>query len=95
MENSWNLSPAYDLTYSLNPLLNYKRVRRALSINAKRIDITSNDILKIAESYTVKNAKNTILEIQEAKYKWKENANKLRLPLAIIESVFKDFKTLI
>lgn len=95
MENSWNLSPAYDLTYSLNPLLNYKRVRRALSINAKRIDITSNDILKIAESYTVKNAKNTILEIQEAKYKWKENANKLGLPLVIIESVFKDFKTLI
>src|SRR5690606_16785799 len=47
--DSWNLGPAYDLTYALNPLFTFKTTSRALSINGKRTDITLKDVLNIAE----------------------------------------------
>ncbi|MBL7712853.1 MAG: type II toxin-antitoxin system HipA family toxin, partial [Chitinophagaceae bacterium] len=34
--DTWDLAPAYDLTYSLNPELNIKTRSRALSVNGKR-----------------------------------------------------------
>lgn len=64
-QDSWRISPAYDITYSLNPLLNYTRTSRALSINGKRIDITLSDLLTIADSFTIKNAKKVVQEIQD------------------------------
>ena len=95
VEDNWNLSPAYDLTYSLNPLMNYKKTSRALSINNKRVDINSNDVLKIAETYTIKNARNVILEIQNAILFWKDKAIEFNLPQTIIQSINKDFVKLI
>lgn len=90
--DSWSLSPAYDLTYSLNPLINFKRVSRALAINGKRVDISLNDMLKIADTYTIKNPKGVIAEVQEGVEFWQEKANELKIPTAIIQSVEKDFK---
>ncbi len=46
---------AYDINYSLNPLMNCTRTDRALSINGKRIDITLASVLTIAETCTIKN----------------------------------------
>ena len=93
-EDNWNLSPAYDITYSLNPLLNYSKVSRALSVNNKRVDIELKDILKIADSYTIKNAKNVVHEIQDAADFWVEKAMEHQLPSEVIESIKKDFKKL-
>lgn len=93
-EDNWNLSPAYDLTYSLNPLLNYQRVSRALSINGKRVDITMEDVLKIAEAYTIKNARKIVLHIQKGVDFWIQKATELQLPPSIIESIKKDFISL-
>lgn len=59
----WFLSPAYDLTYPLNPLLHYKKTSRALSVNGKRTDINLKDVLKIAEMYTIKNPKGIIKDV--------------------------------
>lgn len=95
VEDKWNLSPAYDLTYSLNPLMNYTRTSRALSINGKRIDINLQDVLKIAETYTIKNARNVILEVQDGMRFWMQKATELELPPKIIQSISKDFITLI
>lgn len=95
IENKWNLSPAYDLTYSLNPLINYNRTSRALSINNKRMDIDWKDLQQIAEIYTIDNAKQIVLETQEAMGFWKENAMVLDLPLKVVEGIFKQFKKLI
>lgn len=89
--DSWNLSPAYDLTYSLNPLLNYKRVNRALSINKKRIDIQLSDVLKLAEEFLVKNPKKIISEVQEARTFWREKALENNIPLHIIEKIKSNF----
>lgn len=63
-KDNWDLSPAYDVTYALNPLLNFKNAKRALSVNGKRSNITLKDIKKIAEDYTVKNPEGIIKKIQ-------------------------------
>lgn len=95
LEDCWNLSPAYDLTYSLNPLMNYKRISRALSVNNKRIDLTLKDVLKIAKSYTIGNPKVIISEVQDGINTWTQTAKELDLPTRIVDSIKKQFKRLI
>jgi serine/threonine-protein kinase HipA len=90
--DQWALSPAYDITYSLNPFLNYKRISRALSINQKRIDIELTDILQIAEKYTIKNPKGIIEITQNAIEMWKQNANNVGISERVISSIVKDFR---
>jgi serine/threonine-protein kinase HipA len=90
--NQWVLSPAYDITYSLNPFLNYKRISRALSINHKRLDIELADILQIANKYTIKNPKGIIENIQNGIESWKQNADKLGISERVIGSIVKDFR---
>ncbi len=92
--NSWNLSPAYDLTYALNPLFTFKSTSRALSINGKRTDITLKDVLTIAENFSIKNPKGIVNEIQELTYRWKEIAESLSIPNKIINSIDQDFMKL-
>jgi serine/threonine-protein kinase HipA len=95
IEDKWNLAPAYDLTYSLNPLINYKRVSRALSINNKRVDINIHDVLKMADTYTIKSARNVVLEIQNGISFWVQKARELRLPEEVIKNIEKDFSKLL
>lgn len=95
IENNWNLSPAYDLTYSLNPLLNYTKISRALSINNKRININLDDVLTIANRYTIKNPKNIITEIQNGINFWNEKAEQLNILSIISQKINKGFKKLI
>ena len=95
VEDKWNISPAYDLTYSLNPLMNYTRTSRALSVNGKRVDLSLKDVLTIAEKFTIKNAKNVILELQDAIDFWNIQASELEIPTNIIQSINNDFVRLI
>lgn len=89
--DKWNISPAYDLTYSLNPLMNYTRTSRALSVNGKRIDISLKDVLTIAETYTIKNARNVVIELQNSIEFWNLRAKELEIPTNIIDRINKDF----
>ncbi len=66
-KNTWQLSPAYDVTFALNPLLDFKNPNRALSINGKRSKISHADLLKIAEEFTVKNPTGIIKEVESLK----------------------------
>jgi len=79
----------------LNPLMNYTRTSRALSINGKRVDISLEDVLTIAETFTIKNPKKVIQEIQEAIAYWNDQANELNLPANMVQSVQRDFVKLI
>ena len=63
-QDRWRLSPVYDVTYALNPLLNIKSPNRALSLNGKRNSITLEDVLSIADAYTIKDPKGIIREVQ-------------------------------
>lgn len=87
----WNLSPAYDITFALNPLLNVRNVNRALSINGKRNDITIQDLLQLASDFSVKNAKNiidnTIHAFDDLKIEMEKNTVPMRVLNALIDSI--------
>ena len=93
--DSWNLAPAYDLTYPLNINFNYNNISRALSINNKRTDITLEDIMTIAEIYTVKNPKGIIKEVQEAILKWEGFTERLEIPIKVISGIKKEFVSIL
>lgn len=92
--NSWNLAPAYDLTYPLNINLTFSNVTRALSINNKRNNITTEDVLTIAEAFVIKNPKGIIKEIQEATLKWESLAKELEIPERVNVAIKKEFERL-
>ena len=90
--DSWHLSPAYDLTYPLNALQNYLKISRALSINEKRENIEYIDIELIANKFSIKNPKKIILEVQNAIDSWDEITTNLEIPKNVSEAISKEFK---
>ncbi len=90
--NSWNLGPAYDLTFALNPLFTFKTTSRALSINGKRTSLTIKDILTIAEEFSIKNPKGIIEDVQALIPRWSALATELEIPEHIIKAIQKEIK---
>lgn len=88
--DSWNLAPAYDLTYALNPLFTFKTTSRALSINGRRTEITLKDVLTIAEEFSIKNPKGIIDDVQELIPRWSEIARELEIPENINTAIKKE-----
>ncbi|MFY0713687.1 type II toxin-antitoxin system HipA family toxin [Seonamhaeicola sp. NFXS20] len=88
--NTWNLAPAYDLTYALNPLFTFKTTSRALSINGKRTNITINDLLTMAEEFAIKNPKGIIKEVQALIPQWSALATELEIPEKITKAIQKE-----
>lgn len=89
--DSWGLAPAYDLTYPFNLELTYLRKSRVMSINGKRNGIKIEDLLKIAEDYTVKNPKKIIVEVQQAAGLWPVMAKDLDIPGFVRDGIEKEF----
>jgi serine/threonine-protein kinase HipA len=89
--DSWNLSPAYDITYSLNVNLVFSNINRALSINQKRQNITRTDLLKIANEFSIKNPDEIIDKVVESSKQWHEIATNLELPIKVIDTIEHDF----
>lgn len=85
------MSPAYDNTFAFNPLINFKKQNRALSINSKRNNITVSDILKIAEDFTIKNPKGIIKEIQSYTTTLLKYLDQFEVPKNIAESIKRNF----
>lgn len=92
VNNSWSLAPAYDLTYPLNIDLNITEVSRALSVNSKRTNIGLNDVLSLAETFTIKNPERIIKEVQQSIPLWKEVAEENEIPKKVIDSIHKEFQ---
>ncbi|MCK0156341.1 type II toxin-antitoxin system HipA family toxin [Cellulophaga sp. F20128] len=90
--NSWNLAPAYDLTFALNPLITFKTISRALSINGKRTSVTMKDVLTIAEEFSIKNPKGIIGDVQALIPRWSAIASELEIPRNIIKAIQKEIK---
>jgi serine/threonine-protein kinase HipA len=92
--DTWRLSPAYDITYSLNLNLVFSNVNRALSINQKRNEISRKDIMKIADEFSISNADETINKVIEISSQWNSIATNLSIPHKVIQSIQKDFNPL-
>ncbi len=69
----WQLSPAYDVTFTLNPedLLGE---RHKMTINAKQRDITGSDLLELAANMEIKKASEIVADVAEAVACWPEYA---------------------
>lgn len=91
--DNWNLGPAYDITYALNPLFTFKSTARALSINGKRANINLHDLLKIADTYSIKNPKGIIGELQALIPRWVEIAKELDIQGHVVDAIEKEIKT--
>ena len=89
-KNSWQLGPAYDITYALNPLITFKASSRALSINGKRTEIGLKDLLTVAEEFAIKNPKGIIAEVQKLIPRWSEIASELDILKSIVERISGD-----
>ena len=94
LKNTWNLAPAYDLTYPLNPLVNYTRISRALSINGKRQNISRNDLLQVAKDFSIKNPNSIIDKMTNSIPLFKEKALLFGIPTTIIYRIESDFSRL-
>ncbi len=94
-KDRWHLAPAYDVTYALNPLLEFRNPSRALSINGKRNKITADDVYKIADDFTIKNPKGLIEEIQSKKNQLIELFDEYKVPEQVSESIEKKLITLL
>ena len=89
-KNSWQLGPAYDITYALNPLITFKASSRALSINGKRTEIGLKDLLTVAEEFAIKNPKGIIAEVQKLIPRWSEIASELVILKSIVVRISGD-----
>ena len=89
----WNLSPAYDLTFSYNE--NFNRITpHFLSINGKNNNFTLNDILHIAEEYSIKNPKKIINEINQSFLNWRKIAKDLNISKKTTDYIDSKLKTI-
>lgn len=94
-EDKWNLSPAYDLTYPLDALMNYTRISRAMSINGKRTDITIDDLMHIAKEFAVKEAGNIVKEVQDATVLFRSYSVEHQIPNKVIDVIERAFIRLV
>ncbi len=94
-KDNWQLSPVYDVTYSLNPQLNVLNSRRALSINGKRSKIQLEDVLKIATAFTIKNPKSLIRETQAKKELLVKLLQEHSIPDSVVQTMSKSFANFI
>lgn len=85
--DAWEMSPAYDITFALNPLINFKNPKRALSINGKRSNITKADILKLADEFTIKNPEGIIKNVQSQRDELMDNFAKHDIPKLVSEKI--------
>jgi len=91
-KDKWNLAPAYDLTYPLDALMNYLRTTRAMSINGKRNNINLEDILKIADDFTIKDAKKIVEDVVKATETFRPLCEEYNIPPKVIDSIIKEFE---
>jgi serine/threonine-protein kinase HipA len=94
VDDSWNLGPAYDVTYPIDALRKFLNTPRALSINGKRTNIALGDVLLIADAMVIKNPMKIIQEVQDVIPEWNTIAMELEVPEAVRVSISKDFKIL-
>ena len=87
----WRLSPAYDLTYSVDPTEPTYANRHSLTINGKNEDITREDLEKIGTENDIQECNSLIDKVSVAVDKFEEYCLKLNIDVKLIESIKSDF----
>lgn len=85
--DQWRLSPAYDITYALNPNQRVLRVTRALSVNGKRSGIEVDDFRGLSERFTIRRSGEIINQILDSMPVLHHEMRALDLPKRTREAV--------
>ncbi|SHI46282.1 type II toxin-antitoxin system HipA family toxin [Aquimarina spongiae] len=78
-EGTWRLSPAYDITYSYNPVGIWTSMHQ-MSINGKRDDFVLEDLIAVGDKISYKGSREAIAQIKEVISRWNEYAEKAGIP---------------
>lgn len=88
----WHLSPAYDLTFSVDMLLPSFMNYHEMSINGKNHDITYEDLENIAKENDIANYKGVIEQVRDAFSEFKKEAVLYDIHLDLINKIQKELK---
>lgn len=84
--SSWELAPAYDVTYAHNPLGEWTH-QHLMSVNGKFKDFMIGDLLAEADRFGVGEAKRIIDQVREALREWPVLADKAGITAEVIQQV--------
>ena len=87
----WRLSPAYDLTYSVDLFAPAYLNRHSININGKNEDITREDLVAVAKRNDIQDYKSLFDSVNKAVGKFSEFAAELKIDEQLIDSIESDF----
>jgi serine/threonine-protein kinase HipA len=90
-EGKWQISPAYDLSFSYKPG-GYWTNEHQSSINGKYDNFTKDDLLQFARNFGVKKAGSIIEEVITAVNQWSKKASEIEIPNEIIKYIGSCFR---
>lgn len=86
-EGIWRLSPAYDITFSIDLAAPAYANTHALTVNGKDDDITMDDLIEVAKSNDIKNYKALITQVQSAISKFETLAIEIGIDQKLIVGI--------
>ena len=90
---SWSLSPAYDLCFSFDET-NHWVSKQTLSVNGKRLGITKDDLMTIAKDNNIKKGEKIITGINAVVSDWKLYADKAKVRTELKNRIHKYLNTI-
>lgn len=82
----WKLTPAYDLSFSLNPI-DLLGGRHKMTINGKQNDLTFSDFQTVAENMEINKADEIVAEISDVVARWPEFAQQAGVKVDVMNYV--------
>jgi serine/threonine-protein kinase HipA len=74
----WNLAPAYDVTHAYNPKGEWT-YQHQMSVNQKFEDISKEDLLTVADRFSVRKPENALSDVRAAIDNWSQFARQAHL----------------
>lgn len=87
----WRLSPAYDLTYSIDPTAPAYSNRHSLTVNGRNEDITREDLETVGLNNDIQDYKALIDTVVHSVADFENYAKELNMDEKLIESIKSDF----
>jgi serine/threonine-protein kinase HipA len=91
-DENWRLAPAYDLCFSFDPN-NHWVNKQTLSVNGKRLGISKEDLMTIANDNNIKKGEKIIEEINSTVKSWNQYAEKAQLRNDLKERIHDNLNT--
>ena len=90
-EGKWQISPAYDVTFSFSPNGTWTNVHQT-SINGKFDNFTRNDLLNFGKTFGIKKVNHILEEVITAVNQWHKIAKEIEIPIKEIQAINKSLR---